>query len=178
MKSGSIVTYITKLRTERPALVSSIGAKGRIPGMAPMLHLIYICPKGCGKDEYGERYRRARNVKHIFGVSSKQHCWTRFKGNPRSLSRRTGGEKMRPGDVVIFIDPTRIKHYALITAIHGEGHIPTGDEDKRNVKPALNVVYVDKDPAKTDPYGHQIARATSIVHIDDNTARANCWREM
>jgi hypothetical protein len=93
------------------------------------------------------------------------------------MSIRAGGEKIQPGDVVIYIDPTRQEHPALVTCVFPKGHIDTGEGEERNVEPALNLVYVDPDEKKEDPYGRQIARATSVVHISDNAAKANCWTD-
>lgn len=146
--------------------------------MAPIIDLVYVCPKGCGRDKYGVMYVKATKVLHIFKKSRKDRCWQKLVSTRQLQSLRTGGGKLvKTSDVVLFIDPTKQKHAALVTNVFEEGHIPTGNGDDRNVKPAINLVYVDPDPAKHDPYGRQIARATSIVHIDDNTAKANCWKE-
>jgi hypothetical protein len=84
----------------------------------------------------------------------------------------TGGEKIPEiGDVVTYIDSKRVNHNALVTAVWGEETY--GELAK--VYPSLNLVYVSKDKAKTDPFGRQIDRATSIVHRSVQPAGANCW---
>lgn len=73
------------------------------------------------------------------------------------------------GDVVTYIDPTRRECNALVTAIFknefGDG------------KDGLNLVLVSKDTDKDDNYGRQLERQTSIVHLSNQPAKANCWKE-
>ena len=45
----------------------------------------------------------------------------------------------------------------------------------RDREPGCNMVLVDPDPQKDDTYGRQIRRETSIVHLSNQPARANCW---
>lgn len=85
-----------------------------------------------------------------------------------------------------FVDPTGISHSALITAVHGPVSKEARDTDYRKAKedgqpyatdewleraiaapwiiPSVNVVFVVSDEAKTDSYGRQIDRATSVPH--------------
>lgn len=72
---------------------------------------------------------------------------------------------MEIGTVVTYVDPVRDEHPALVTAVHGEGDIPS-----------LNVVYADPDAAKHDSYGRQIARATSVVNEANQHAPGNYWK--
>lgn len=43
------------------------------------------------------------------------------------------------------------------------------------VVPSINVVYVTADESKTDPYGTQIERATSVGHRQGQTAHGYYW---
>jgi len=54
------------------------------------------------------------------------------------------------GAVVKFHDPSGAAHDALVTAVH-------------NAK-VVNLVIVSKDDAKTDGYGRELERATSVPH--------------
>jgi len=74
---------------------------------------------------------------------------------------------VKVGDAVIYIDPVRKKHPALLTEVHGE----------ENSKPAVNLIWVSDNPAETDPYGSQTKHECSCCHIDNNSAGANCWTE-
>ena len=73
------------------------------------------------------------------------------------------GEKreLSVGQRVIFADEYRVEHEALVTAWHGTS--------------CINVVYVSKDPQKTDSYGRQLDRATSVSHMSQN-AYGMFWR--
>lgn len=70
------------------------------------------------------------------------------------------------GDRVIFTDSHCEDHNALVTVVWS----PVQDNG------CCNLVYVSGDESKTDPYGRQIERVTSIVHKDHNGAPGNCWR--
>lgn len=63
---------------------------------------------------------------------------------------------VKAGDAVIIVDESYVSHLALVTTVHGgfDGKYP----------PSLNVVYVSTDPARTDPYGQQIERLSSLAH--------------
>lgn len=61
-----------------------------------------------------------------------------------------------------FVDETRNEHHAIVTAVHA----PT----------SINLVYVTGDPAKTDQYGRQIERRTSVVHEDLQGATGMFWK--
>lgn len=62
---------------------------------------------------------------------------------------------------VIYIDPTRGRHNALVTNVFGQT--------------CCNVMWVSGDESKQDPYGRQIERQSSCCHISMNQAKANCW---
>ena len=86
------------------------------------------------------------------------------------------------GQYVIFTDSLRVRHDALVTAWH-LGEAKTVEEFKKlygeNAMPCVNLLYVSKDPKKSDPYGSQIERNTSVPHksvqyaVDG--AMTYCW---
>jgi hypothetical protein len=75
---------------------------------------------------------------------------------------------LKIGDSVVFIDPHRVEHAALVT--HVWPQIAGGP------LPGCNVVWVSGDEARSDGYGRQIERATSVVHLSIQPAKASCWR--
>lgn len=63
---------------------------------------------------------------------------------------------IQPGDPVRVVDEQYGTHVGLVTAVHGVfggAYVP-----------CINVVYVATDPAKRDPYGHQVERLSSLQH--------------
>lgn len=78
------------------------------------------------------------------------------------------------GDHVVFVDPFGAEHDALVTQTWNTPGPHPGDGTDT---PALNVVCVDADEAKTDSYGRQIARSTSVVHQSHQAAHGMYWRE-
>ena len=64
--------------------------------------------------------------------------------------------KVAPGDVVDVVDEQYQPHIGLVTAVHGQ-HSTTHP-------PLINVVYVSGDEGKTDPYGRQVERLSSLNH--------------
>ncbi len=61
------------------------------------------------------------------------------------------------GDVVAVVTETYEDRLALVTAVHGSfdnGYVP-----------CINVVYISGDRSKTDSYGRQIERSTSLQHL-------------
>jgi hypothetical protein len=66
------------------------------------------------------------------------------------------------GDSVVYHNPVARGFVALITAVWS--------------KTCINVVYVSGDDTKTDTYGRQIERATSLNHKSTMTVHGNYWR--
>lgn len=66
---------------------------------------------------------------------------------------------MKIGDSVTYVDARGIPHAALVTQVW----TPTG----------VNVIFVDDDEKKTDDYGRQIRRETSVVHKSLQPAHGN-----
>ena len=74
---------------------------------------------------------------------------------------------LKLGDKVTFIDPLKKEHNALVTCIHGSALDET---------PSINIILVSDDAAKEDSYGRQMERQTSCVPIDNQSAKANCYK--
>jgi len=69
------------------------------------------------------------------------------------------------GESVIYCDPSGVDHDALFTAVWGD----TPDA-------CCNVVFVSHDDSKTDSYGRQIERETSVEHVSKSTVHGRYWR--
>jgi hypothetical protein len=71
------------------------------------------------------------------------------------------------GQHVVFTDAHGMGHPALLTAVHGTA--------TSGWNPAVNLVFVTEDTSKTDPYGRQIERHTSVVHRMQQSAHGMFW---
>lgn len=77
-------------------------------------------------------------------------------------------ENMRKqiGDTVTFIDDKRKEHNALVTAVWSDT--------------CINIVLVSDDESKTDQYGRQLERHTSVSHASLQTGEGApfgmCWK--
>lgn len=118
------------------------------------------------------------------GCSHGVHCETgeirRMVGGVDNQAR--GGEKMEGelkiliGQCVDFVDPYGKAHEGLVTAIHGDRkQLENGEWTP---VPSINVVFVSDDHAKTDQYGRQLERYTSVVHESNQSAHGMFWREV
>ena len=77
---------------------------------------------------------------------------------------------MKIGDHVLYVDALSRPRHALVTAGWNQpGYTPTTPE------PGLNLVLVSHDEAKDDPYGRQIERETSVVHVSNQPAPGAYW---
>lgn len=75
---------------------------------------------------------------------------------------------LKIGDPIVYVDAYRTRHNALVTRVWGSS--PGGGG-----QPGCNLLWVSGDDTKTDPYGRQIERATSVVHLSGQPAGAFCW---
>lgn len=66
------------------------------------------------------------------------------------------------GDAVIFTDPKGSDHHAVCTNSFG----PI----------CINVAFVSGDESRTDTFGRQIERSTSVLHQNTAPAHGNFWR--
>jgi hypothetical protein len=70
---------------------------------------------------------------------------------------------------IVYVDTHGRRHAALVTGWWGPcepgtyGHNPSLHHSTDG-EPGCNCLYVVDDETKTDPYGRQIERATSVVH--------------
>jgi hypothetical protein len=71
------------------------------------------------------------------------------------------------GQNVVFTDAHGLSHPALLTAVHGTA--------TSQWQASVNLLYVTNDPAKKDPYGHQIERHSSVVHKTSQGANGMYW---
>lgn len=72
---------------------------------------------------------------------------------------------------IIFVDSKGEAHSALATVWWDTISTYRSDQGE----PGCNVVYVSTDTSKTDPYGRQIEKATSVVHKMKQAAPGNFW---
>lgn len=70
------------------------------------------------------------------------------------------------GSHIIYIDDLRQEHDALVETFHG------GAPD---TNPSLNLIRIIEENG-VDTYGYQKKHETSVVHISNNSAKANCWK--
>ncbi|MGO9378909.1 MAG: hypothetical protein ACLPN1_18790 [Dissulfurispiraceae bacterium] len=66
------------------------------------------------------------------------------------------------GSVVIYHDPSGTAHDALVTTVHNARMV--------------NLVIVSKDDSKTDGYGRELERATSVPHRSMTQDYSYCFR--
>lgn len=71
------------------------------------------------------------------------------------------------GQVVVFHDSRNRPHQALVTCVWNPGEL---------VSTGVNVVFVSLDEERSDSYGRQIERETSVVHGSCQPAHGHYWR--
>lgn len=95
---------------------------------------------------------------------------------------------------IVYVDHKGAAHAALVTSwwgVKGAGWdgdpygTPAPDPEVHGTavpeytgptgEPGCNLVYVDGDRTKNDPYGRQISRETSVVHKSKQPAHGNFW---
>lgn len=74
------------------------------------------------------------------------------------------------GSVVEYVDEIGVSHDALITCIHGV------IDFTHPIQPCVNLVYVTKNKDKTDQYGNQLQRVSSVQHQSAYSAHGRFWR--
>lgn len=74
------------------------------------------------------------------------------------------------GSVVTYVDEYGKEHDALLTAIWGP-------LDNPEWLPSVNLLYVSKDEDRTDNYGRQILRASSVVNAMHQGAHGYFWKQ-
>lgn len=76
-------------------------------------------------------------------------------------------EIVKIGDPVLFMDESREKRHALVTAVHGMALCEEGGELVQ--APCVNIIVCSKDPSKQDVYGRQFERHCSVQHRSSNS---------
>lgn len=82
------------------------------------------------------------------------------------------------GDHVIYVDEFGKSHNAIVNIWWDNyRNMRMGDPGNSvglNI-PGCNLVYVTSDEKKTDTYGSQLERATSVVHRSNQAAHGRYW---
>lgn len=81
-------------------------------------------------------------------------------------------EKIAVGSHVKFVDPYAVEHDAIVTTLFDN------NDPEKYPNPSVNVVYASSDDSKTDQYGRQIERNTSVVHKSNQFAHGMYWRRL
>lgn len=76
------------------------------------------------------------------------------------------------GDHVVYVDEHGQEHSALVNMVW-DGAVGHPDYPVQN--PTINLVVVHPDAARTDNYGRQIERHTSVPSARRTTVRGRCW---
>ena len=80
------------------------------------------------------------------------------------------GRTLTIGDSIIYVDPYGQRCPALVTVVWGAEY-----HEQHGTQPGCNLVYVSRDGTKEDPYGRQIERNTSVVHLSVQPAHGCYW---
>jgi hypothetical protein len=80
------------------------------------------------------------------------------------------------GDAVRYTDEHAVEHFALVTQTWLYGKKLEEHKAQHGQYPSLNLVFVVLEASKSDPYGHQIERPTSVVHKNQQAAPGRFWR--
>lgn len=80
-------------------------------------------------------------------------------------------KQFKVGQSVIYVDQFGKPHEALVTVWweHVEAY------RSNTGMPGCNLVFVTSDPMKTDVYGFQIERETSVIHKTAQPAHGRYW---
>ena len=70
--------------------------------------------------------------------------------------------EVKVGDAVVFVDPVRREHPAIVTAVWS--------------RDCVNVVFVSTDENKSDSYGRQIERETSVGRHSESNCFGRSFR--
>jgi len=80
------------------------------------------------------------------------------------------------GALVVYFDRYRRRCNAIVTAVHGKVQMVgrAGGEQVLDI-PCINIVITSQDGDKTDQYGRQVERETSVVHANGQYGRAGYY---
>lgn len=81
-------------------------------------------------------------------------------------------ERYKYGAPIVYVDSQSRKHDALVTTWHGVDHYR---QNLPTMEPGVNLLIVSQDESKTDSYGRQVERFTSVCHRAVQAAHGNYW---
>lgn len=81
-------------------------------------------------------------------------------------------ERYKYGAAIVYVDEFGKPHDALVTTWHGLDHYRV---HAPQLEPGVNLVLVSQDETKTDSYGRQIERKTSVCHKGVQPAHGWYW---
>ncbi len=82
------------------------------------------------------------------------------------------------GSSVVFVDQKGVRINALVIANwgqHAKGIDQESSWEEGELGPTINVCFVDQNPERTDSYGRQFKRETSVTHKSGSTAPGFWW---
>jgi hypothetical protein len=71
------------------------------------------------------------------------------------------------GAAVVYTDPKGQDHEAIVTNAYGT-----------SIQGAINVAFVSADTSRTDTFGRQIERETSVLHQTIQPTHGRFWRHV
>ena len=78
------------------------------------------------------------------------------------------------GVPITYVDPHGVRRAALVTTWHcsnnREHWLASGNQET-----CCNLVWVTSDPRRTDSYGQQLVRESSVVHKGSQPAHGSFW---
>lgn len=80
--------------------------------------------------------------------------------------------KLEVGSAVVYVDQFGKPHNALVSIVWQSVDSYRSDSGE----PGCNLVLISGDASKTDQYGTQIERETSVVHMTKQPAHGRYWR--
>ena len=90
--------------------------------------------------------------------------------------------ELRIGQPILYVDSKGVEQHALITHVWGcyEGEDHDGNKlgpytQEQYEETCINVCYMSKDESKTDDYGRQLERDTSVCFAGNMSVRGRCW---
>lgn len=130
-------------------------------------HVGWACNLAAGHDglcvSMGDAFNPRPGSKEGSSVRSARH---------RSAESESIVEKqLSVGSHVVYTDQFSVRHDAVVTAVWGE----ISAYKPNTPMPGCNLVFVSGDETKTDPYGRQIERETSVVHVSNQPAKGRFW---
>jgi hypothetical protein len=86
--------------------------------------------------------------------------------------RQTMERTIDIGDGIKVVDSHGVQHDALVSQHWGDGRKTLKEGE---FMPTINVAFISSDSTKTDQYGRQIERDTSVPHKSNTDAPGRYW---